>query len=142
MSLPENYFQLITLELERVEEMCGKASTPEEMLYYFSAAYGIINRVMNFHCEPSLVFMHQVLQAAHQAFQNRLSSPRNPNSESFMGTPAELIEKLMMYFRGLREAFEGKDEIAIWRALEKFSNLTYATTGNGFYLYQTGKLVP
>jgi len=140
MKLSKEFNALLVSELKHTEALCRKTSTPEEMLYYFSSAFGIINRIMNFEFNPTLIFMHQVLQGAHQGFTNRMNTPRTVNTESFMGTPPEMFGKLLDYFSGMLAALEKGDDAGIYAALEKISVITYATTGNGFYLYITGTL--
>jgi hypothetical protein len=140
MEIPKEYFDLTVRTLKRIEDQCKAATSGEEALYFFSASFGVINRVMNFHCDPMLVFIHQVLQATHQAITARLNAPRNPNNESFLGVPREMYESLLSYYHEFITAFESQVDSAIWAVLQKFANLSYATTGNGFYLYLTGQL--
>jgi len=87
-----------------------------------------------------LIFMHQILQGAHLSFTNRMNNPRSVNTESFMGTPPEMFGKLIDYFSDMLASLEKGNDAGIYSALEKISIITYATTGNGFYLYLTGKL--
>ncbi|MCK4906075.1 MAG: hypothetical protein KAS64_00915 [Spirochaetes bacterium] len=140
MNISDQYFELILNELKEVQKLCSDANSPEDKLYFFSASYGILNRVMNFYCEPTLVFMHQILQATHQAFSQRLSMPKKAEtiSNSF---PNKMWESLFSYFSLLILEFEKKDENKIREVLEKFSNLSYSISGNGFYLYLREKLV-
>jgi len=140
MNIPDNYFDLIVNEFKEVEKLCEEAKSPDDKLYFFSASYGIINRVMNFHCEPILVFMHQMLQTSHQMVAKRLATPKNMDNIS-NSLPNEIFESLFSYFSLLIKEFEKKDENKIREVLEKFSNLSYATSGNGFYLYLRGKLL-
>jgi hypothetical protein len=140
MEVPANYLQLITRSITLTIEMCAKATSPEEKLYYFSAVYGAINRVMNIHCDPVLVFSHHVLQTVHQSLNARLAASRNPNAQPHMSVPEEMIDALLLYLTEFSRALDSKTDSAIWAVLQKFSNLAYATTGNGFYLYITGQL--
>lgn len=140
MKLPEQYYVMILKEFNDVEKLCNEANLIEDKLYLFSASYGILNRVMNIFCDPILVFMHQILQAAHQAFAQRLATPKIPATVA-NSLPDEMIKALFSYLTELRLAFEKKDENNIREVLEKFANLTYATSGNGFYLYLREKLV-
>ncbi len=139
MDIPKNYFDLILKEFKDVQELCTNAETPDDAVYYFSALHGVLNRVMNFCCIPILIFMHQVLQATHQAISNRQSMTIKPGVTS-NGVTDEMWEALFSYIPLLISAFEKKDEDEIRRILEKFSNLSYATTGNGRYLQLRGRL--
>ena len=139
MNIPINYHGMIVEELESVLKLCGEAATPEDKLYFFSGSFGIINRVMNFHTDPTLIFMHQVLQGAHQAFSQRHNAKKVPGAV-FNTIPESLFNSLFLYLSELLAAFEEKDQLKIWEILEKFSVLTYSTTGNGFFLYLRDQL--
>lgn len=140
MNISDQYHQMIVEEMKEVEKMYSDAKSPEDKLYFFSAIYGIINRVMNFQCDSLLVFMHQILQVVHQAISQRFTGPNIPGAVS-SSIPNEFWVSLLSYLLELRLAFENKDDDKIREVLEKFSNLWYATSGNGFYLYLRGKLV-
>ena len=146
MKVTGEYMRQILDEMKVVEQQWGSAVTPEEKLYYFSAIFGAINRVMNFECDPVLVFVHQVLQALHHAVVNRLNSPKPPGQEVFLGVPAEMIDAILSALEELRAAFtkyaSGENADAeTWNVLKRFANIAYAATGNGFYLYLRGKLL-
>jgi hypothetical protein len=137
MNLPEQYHKIILDEFKETLIHCNEVVSLEDKLYFFSASFGIVNRVMNLHCDPLLIFIHQILSSTHQGFIQRLSLRSTPGIVS-QGIPA--VEKLFSYFSELISAFENKDEIEIRKVLEKFSNLWYATSGNGFYLFLTDKI--
>ncbi|NOY08478.1 MAG: hypothetical protein GXP33_06525 [Spirochaetes bacterium] len=139
MNIPDNYRKMIIEELESIEKLCKEASAFEDKLYFFSGSFGILNRIMNFYTDPTLIFMHQVLQTTHQAFFQRINTKTIPGV-IYNTIPESFIDSLFLYLSELRAAFEENDQNKIWQVLEKFSVLTYATTGNGFFLYLRGKL--
>jgi len=140
MNIPDNYFELLVNEFVETKELMDESSAIEDKLYFFSSSFGVINRVMNFHCEPILIFMHQALANVHANITKRMGSPQKADVVS-TSMPDKLLEALFMYFDLLIEAFRSKDEDQIRLVLERFSVLTYATSGNGFYLYLKGKIV-
>lgn len=140
MKIPNQYYELLINEFKEIQKLSNEVKSNEDKLYFFSASYGVLNRVLNFHCDTTLVFMHQVLQVAHQNIMQRLSTPKNPGSIS-NALPDEIIESLFSYFSLLISEIEKKDTSKIREILEKISNISYATTGNGFYLYLKGKLI-
>ena len=139
MNLLDQYFNMIIEEFEEVEKLCSGTEIIEDKLYYLSASYGVLNRVMNFQCEPLLVFMHQILQSTHQSISQRLGMPRKPGTINHM-IPDEMIEATFKYFAELIYEFRKKDEANIRKVLQKLANISYAMSGNGFYLYLRGKL--
>ena len=139
MNIPSQHYKTILEEFNKISQLCNDAKYLEDKLYFFSASFGIINRVMNFHCDPLLVFMHHILQTTHQGFVQRISQFQNPNLIS-NNIPDIFWDKLYLYFLELIKSFENKDVENIREILEKFTYLTYATTGNGFYLFISKKL--
>jgi hypothetical protein len=140
MNVQDVYFEQIVKEIATVDELWKKSVSLEERLYYFSAIFGTINRVMNFYCDPLLVFVHQILQEVHQSLTNRLKASRNPAAESFLVVPPEMIDALFAYVHELKAALESRQDSLVWMILQKMSNLAYATTGNGYYLYLKGEI--
>lgn len=138
MNIPDQYYEMLLTEFKDAQKLSNETELIEDKIYYFSATYGIINRIMNFYCDSILVFMHQVLKAVHIDLTNRLQRPnRGAVSTSF---PTAFIEALFTYLNELIVEFEKKNEDGIRKVLEKFSNLSYATTGNGYYLFLRNKL--
>ena len=82
--------------------------------------------------------MHRI--EAHQALAGRLKASKNPASESYLIVPSEMLDALVSYTLELKAALESKQDSLVWMILQKLSNLTYATSGNGFYLYLKGDI--
>ena len=76
----------------------------------------------------------------HANITKRMNSPHKPGVIS-VGVPDKLFDSLFSYFTLFIDAFKKNDENEIREVLQKFANLTYATSGNGFYLYLKGKLI-
>jgi hypothetical protein len=108
MNIPDVYFGQIIKEMTVVDDLWKKSVSLEEKLYYFSAVFGTINRVMNFYCDPLLVFVHQILQELHQALTNRLKASKNPAAESFLVVPPEMVDALCGYTQELKAALESE----------------------------------
>jgi hypothetical protein len=51
-----------------------------------------------------------------------------------------MLDALVSYTLELKAALESKQDSLVWMILQKLSNLTYATSGNGFYLYPKGDI--
>jgi len=139
MNIPDNYFNLILDEFNETKGLIKESKNIEDKLYFFSSSFGIINRVMNFHYEPILIFIHQALANVHANISKRMNAPHNPDVVS-TSVPDIMFDSLFSYFDLLVDAFKNKDENEIRGILEKFAVLTYATSGNGFYLFLKGKL--
>ncbi|MEA3486531.1 MAG: hypothetical protein U9R20_02635 [Thermodesulfobacteriota bacterium] len=123
-------------EIEHVVYNMEKSHDPVEMLYYFSAIHGLINRVFNMEYDPELVFMHHVLSAVHTGFLGRIDAMRK-------GDPVIVLDD--SYFKKLISlSINLKDKISengnVDDTLKEFIVLLYATTGNGYYLKHKGLL--
>jgi hypothetical protein len=140
MNIPEQYHKMIIDELKDVEMLISNAHTIDDKLYYFTASFGIIYRVLNFHCDSLLIFAHQVLQLTHQTISQRLTLPGIPGNIT-NSMPNEFFNSLIDNLKDLRLSFEKNDDNKIRESLEKMSVLSYAATGNGFYLFLRKKLV-
>jgi hypothetical protein len=140
MKINKQYHDLLNTEFNQVIEKMQASKSADETLYYFSALYGTINRIMNFEYDPILVFVHQEIQAIHQNFIGRLAQNIAENNASYMGTPVIFLESLIKYSLELRDAFVENSDEKIRQILQKFAVLSYATTGNGYYLYLRGRL--
>ena len=139
MNIEPGNIDHIAKEIDFALQRMVDAVTAEEKLYYFSAVHGVINRVMNFQFDPVLVFAHQVLSTVHGAFMSRLAAMKG-GGEKHLAVSKEMVEKLQETLVKFRTALQENDQTKIDNALECFANIGYATTGNGFYLYQKSVL--
>lgn len=139
MNIAQEYKNLIVDEFEEIGGLLQKAKSPNDFLYLFSASYGILNRIMNIQCDPTLVFMHQILHALHQAMQARLQATVANPLEPYP-FPVEFLPKMGEIIENLRLAIVRESEPEICLELSRASNLAYATSGNGYYLYIRKKL--
>jgi hypothetical protein len=139
MNIASENLKIIVDEMKEVDKECDEAQAIEDKLYFFSASFGIINRIMNLECDPLLVFIHQILQSTHQALYQRLNLPKAPGV-IMNNVPEIFIKSFFKYYKELVIALEKQNDQEIKNILEKFSNLSYATTGNGYYLFLREKL--
>lgn len=140
MRIKDEYLHQILEEIRYCIDSWNKLEHIEEKLYYFSSIFGTINRVMNFDCDPILLFIHQVLQGLHQTLNSRLGSPRSQGQQSFMMIPDEFTTAIYDAMIELQDRIEHRDDAKIRVVLEQISSITYAATGNGFFLWKRGKL--
>ena len=109
----------------------------DERLYYFSATFGAIYRVMNTECSTGLIFLHHALNIAHTAFQARIQA-QSRGVERPIEIDQAMVDTLIVLTENLRERIsEDQDSTDI---CVRLINLSYATTGNGYYLYKKGEL--
>jgi hypothetical protein len=137
MTLPEPYKTRLLHEFDFVLERLTRDRRPDEWIFYFSALHGSVNRILNFECTADLIFLHHVLNTLYAAFNGRIQALLH-GTDPAIKLDAVFLEKLVEYTRGLAEAIrEDEDPIDLYK---KMITLAYATTGNGYYLFEKGTL--
>lgn len=124
-------------ELRYVTKQMQETKDPEEKLYYFSAVFGITQRIVNFDFDPEMVSIHQVTQLAYNQIQQRLVMSKSGQQIS-IGLPDNLFAVLQEMVAEMASRVEKRE--TTWPILEKIMTLSYSTTGNGYYLFQKGEL--
>jgi len=136
MHLSTDFRKLIVDEFRLVAKKVKEEQDNRRKNFFFSAAYGIVFRILNFSFDPELVLIHGVLNMTYSttdALQKRIE--RGEESviqipfDKFFGTLVSLTEEL---------ATAIEEDKNIYEVLQKIAVLSYALTGNGYYLYQKG----
>lgn len=136
MHLSASNQEAFVKEIRTVVDYMGKANTAQEKMYFFSAVYGMANRLMNLEFDPELGFLHHVTQAASTTINTHLALAAQ--GQSVATFPPPVFDKLQEALSDLAEYIEeGKRTYPI---LERISNLAYSTSGNGYYLFLKGSL--
>ncbi len=137
MKLSAKNKKILTDEFKFVVERMEEEKAPAKKLYYFSAVHGVLPRVFNVEFNPELVLMHLVLSATHSTLNDRLMSIKR-GEEEVIEIPEAVFEQLTKATRELLLRLE--QSRTTYEVLQKFANIAYMTTGNGYYLYQKGVL--
>lgn len=137
MNIEENNKETILDEFEFILNKMSEFDKLETQLYYFSASFGIVRRIFNIDFDSTLVVIHHVLQNVHSAFVSRLDAMRS-NREVPIVIDLEMVKELIELLRTLYNAIKSGDDVH--PILDKFIILSYATTGNGYYLKEKGEL--
>ena len=137
MNLSQNMKNELTNEIKFVVKKMNDADSPSEKLYFFSALYGIAQRIINFEYDPELAFIHQVLQFVHNTVNSRIAVITS-GQQAPVGIPDNLFTSLQNTLAEL--AFNIEKGTNVYPQLQAMMNLAYSTTGNGYYLYLKGML--
>jgi hypothetical protein len=137
MKLKESYRNLITNEMEFAIKKMDETNVAIEKIYYFSAVFGVLHRIYNIEFNSDLLYIHFILRATHEGFQNRLSALVKGGDKSVKLSDAQ-FDKLSLLSKELCSKIKKKEDIS--DTLKKFVILTYSTTGNGNYLMERGWL--
>ena len=137
MQISDNARRSIVDEFEYVVGQMRAHKEPARKLYFFSATYSAINRLLNSEYDPTLQLVHMVLQGAYNSVNARYMA-LGQGVEMGIGLPQNLFEKLEETTEALGKAIDKDSDII--GVLERLAVLAYSTTGNGYYLYQKGIL--
>lgn len=127
----------LVTEIRAVAESMRKSATAKEKIFFFSAVYGVANRIMNLECDPELVFLHEVTSTAYNVINTNLSAAAQ--NVSVTPLPPALFDKLQDAVEDLATYIEKGGKT--YPILERISNLAYIAKGNGYYLFLKGMLV-
>ncbi len=110
-------------------------------LYFYSAFYGEIERVLNQQWDADLSLLHLVLASSHAAIQTRANLVLQ-GADRVVGIPDEFPDALTKTVTALAVLFQGEDieKNTLSKILARLAELTYVTQGNGHYLYLKGKI--
>jgi len=103
-------------------------------IWWFSGAYGIVFRVLNFEYDPDLQFLHFILQSSYKAISHRINTISAGQSRTLL--PDDICERLALLLESIAEQIENDE--SFYHELRTLSNLSYLTTGNGYYLSLKG----
>ncbi len=136
MNLSAGNQEALVKEIRTAADYMGKANSAQEKMYFFSAVFGIANRIINLEFDPELGFLHHVTQAAYNTINTNLVLVAQ--GQSMATFPPLVFDKLREVLNDLATCIEdGKQTYAL---LERISNLAYSTSGNGYYLFLKGSL--
>ena len=128
--------KILVNEIRTAVEYMSENNDARQKMFFFSAVFGIVNRIMNIECDPELVFVHQVTNAAYSTINTNLIMATQ--GQSIPTIPPPVFDKLQEVLEDLATYIEeGKKTYPI---LQRISNLAYSTSGNGYYLFLKGLL--
>jgi len=131
--------KIIVNEFKKVFELMNSTKSAREKLFYFSATYAMVSRILNIEYDPMLVLIHSVFLSTYSnmnSFLNNVASSR----DTFYSLPENYFDILGSTLKSITKSIDSNDEPNIYDALKKFSVLAYIFTGNGNYLYKKGTL--
>ena len=114
------------------------SSEPEIALYYYSAEFGGVQRALNIDTDiTGLFLLHLVLQGSHSQLTGRLGRQIEETDNPVRITD-ELFESLGQALNELADRI--RDVAPFDDVLARLARISYGSTGNGFYLHETGRL--
>ncbi len=118
-----------------VDGMRNPSHSTYERMYFMSASFGALARVLNIEYDRRLVFAHVVLQGAHQAVMQLVNQTASGAERAIQFHPP-VIDSLADLVEEVGHQLAGGESIA--DTLEKIAEVAYGMGGNGHYLYRKG----
>ena len=136
MDMSDRVRENIAEEIKIAVDMMKESRDAFGKLFYFSAIYGVLQRIYNVEYNEDLVFAHLIINATHQGFLQRLAAIKQGDSAVMISD--EQFDKLTDLSEELGEKFQNNEDIV--DTLKKIVVLLYTTQGNGYYLMRKGVL--
>jgi len=129
LQIPEDFKKYILSEFDFIIQKMREEENPKKKLYFFTASYGALERLMRCSLNPQLLLAHAVLSLCYRQLNSQLDNIAR--GDIVIEMPENFDEKLAEYLTELRnEIAEDRDT---YQTLEKFVHLAYQTTGAGYY---------
>ena len=136
MKLSKENKKILNDEFEFVIKKMESSENPDQMLYYFTGIYTMIQRLLNLEFSEELLFTHFVLEKVYADIMGRIRALKS--GQTVIQFHEDFGGKLIEYVKDLKTGFNNsKQRIEI---LSKMVTLTYSTSGNGYYLTQKGMI--
>jgi hypothetical protein len=137
MHLSPDLHKRLSDELRFATGHMAEADSPQEKLYYFSVFFGETVRVLNWQWDEDIALIWAITQHVHQAISNRMQL--HSQGVGVITVPREVFDALTRESIALVDWIDKKGEKSeLCEIVAAFSEIIYATTGNGFYLLRKG----
>ncbi len=103
-------------------------------IFFYSAIFGATTRTMNAAYDSHLQFIDYVLETSYLLLNQRVQAIRG--GDNTVRVSNEFFQQLSNYLGELEKRIRNDKEA--FDILQKISNLTFETSGNGYYLKETG----
>ena len=125
--------ELLDKEFEFALNKMETSQTPDELIYYFSGFFNVINRIYNIEFSEELLFINFVMDIVYNSFMGRIGLVKAGQSP-VIGFHEDFGSALIKITKDIKDNFYDKQKCI--QALQKLVLLSFTTTGNGFYLSQ------
>ena len=139
MKLPEQHRIALADEIAYVLKQMASERNPRAQLYLFSGIHGEAGRILNYFWDAELGLLHHLLQAVHGSANSRFQAMEK-NRDVGVGIPETFMEALIEAAADLEKALRLNQDDKVLGISARFAELTYLTTGNGYYLYRKGAI--
>jgi len=130
MKLSTGMKKQLVEEIRFATSQMKKTEFVDQKLYLFSAVWGMSQRIINFDYDPELTFTYLVLKMAYDQINIRINAIKA--GDKLIPIADSLFPQIEATLEEMAQKIEKGSPI--YPELQKILNLSYTTTGNGFYL--------
>ena len=136
MKLSKEQKERLSEELQFISKNINNNLDKEDLVvFYFSAAYGVFDRIMRENYDDDLLFAEEVMRMAYLNMTEGAEGLYSPPIDKYS---KEVISKIASNLNSMAEAIrKGYD---IYSYVRNISILSFALTGPGIYLLERGLL--
>lgn len=141
MRLPPDVQERLATEYRFVATKMREENDPFRKVYFFSALFTEISRILNWYWDRDLVLLHWVLQGTHANLSARVQ-PTSAGRNLALATL--LLEPLTQVAEGLAThmARGGKDDNRLYELIGRVAEIGYLSTQHGGYVMEKGLIKP
>ena len=137
-TLPKAHQQKLVNEMRFAAKKMREEISPHKQIYFFSAVFGELIRTLNWTWDRERALTKQVTEATHRQIGDTLRKNQT-REEKAIFVPDIIFTLLAQTTDDLADYFDTQ-EGSLCEILGRFSELSYATAGNGYYLMEKGDL--
>lgn len=141
MQLPKALKDRLAHEFRFAATKMAETPNVQAKLYFYSAFFGEASRILNQVWDSELSLLHLVIQSSHRLINGRVVAFAS-GADRIVDLPDNLPRVLDEIADSLASVFEARsiDSDKLKSIMEKIADLSYASTGNGYYLCMRGTL--
>lgn len=131
MKLSASMKKQLVEEIRFAADQMKKTEFIDQKLYLFSAVWGMAQRTINFEYDPEVNFAYQILKLAYDQINMRINAIKS--GDKLIPIQDDLFPQIEKTLEEMAKKIEKGSNI--YPELQKILNLSYLTTGNGYYLF-------
>jgi len=138
LNISEPHKTTLVNELALIREKMNDEPDPRKKLYYYSAAYAMVQRIFNLYPDfnQQLIFIYSILALSYNLIKDRVNTI--VAGDQIITLPEDYFDKISIYLLELENKIRNNEDT--YTVLEKISVLAYISDGNGHYLAKKGWL--
>jgi len=127
--LPQELKEKLLTELDFIIKKMKEESDLAKKIYFYSAVNGALERASRFYFDRELLIAHAIMTLSYNTINDRINRLRM--GDAVVPLTESLVDQLITSVSDMRQAVEENN--TVYPALEKTMEVTYLTTGPGYY---------